>query len=290
MSEEYGSVEAELLEVTGFKPKKAYKNRQEYLMNLVRAVDKLDTDAYDALSPEATDWQNEAVSAVSDKRDIQDFEALEDEEEPDEETDDDAVDEDEEADEEAAADDDDDADEDEAEEDEAEEEAEEVEVEEELIDQDEVEEDEDVEEVVEAPASRRRLGAKEPAAAPKTEKAKKIVKKIFTKAKEAKADTDKPKKQPPQFDKNAARDRYGLIASSSSSAATKLLEEGITMPEIKKKFGDNKYNLLGKLANDGHRVERFGAGLIRLTHKDDVAAAKPKGTKTTKAKAAALKA
>ena len=69
-----------------------------------------------------------------------------------------------------------------------------------------------------------------------------------------------------------------------------MLEEGVTMPEIKKRFGDNKYNLLGKLANEGHKVERFGAGLIRLTHKDDLTAAKPKGTRAPKTKAAALKA
>jgi hypothetical protein len=289
MSGNLTAVEAELIGAAKFKPKKAYKTRQAYLLEVVRAVDKLSDDDYDSLSPEATEWQNVAISAISSKTEIPDFEDeaedvddvedIDDVDDADvEDADDDDVDEteevtasDDEPEDEALDDDDDDLDD------------------EEPDDTGDELEDDEVDEVQEQPPARRtRLAEKAvntPVKRAKVEKPGKVVM-VETdrsanigkpgrppKAEKAaaKPSAERVKRAAPPFDRNSPRDRYGLIVGSNTSAAAAMFEEGTTMPEIKKRFGDNKYNLLGKLANDGHRVERFEGGRIRLTHKDDIA-------------------
>src|SRR5258708_38267679 len=56
--------EAEILEVTKFKPRKKYKNRNEYLIALVRAVDSLPADKFEyLLSNQVYNWYVEAAKA-----------------------------------------------------------------------------------------------------------------------------------------------------------------------------------------------------------------------------------
>lgn len=68
------SIEKELLEVTGFKPRKEYDDRQDYLAALARAVDALKPDDFDNLTNEATEWFNKAAEALNDKDALPDFE------------------------------------------------------------------------------------------------------------------------------------------------------------------------------------------------------------------------
>src|SRR5258708_26876893 len=56
--------EAEILEVTKFKPRKKYKNRNEYVIALVRAVDSLSADKFEyLLSNQVYNWYVEAAKA-----------------------------------------------------------------------------------------------------------------------------------------------------------------------------------------------------------------------------------
>lgn len=62
-------------------------------------------------------------------------------------------------------------------------------------------------------------------------------------------------------------DRYGVSVGSRSNQAILLFERGATMKEVKEVTGDSKYNLLKKLASEGHTIERDGP-VFRLIHKD----------------------
>lgn len=79
-------IEKELLKATNFK-KKTFKNRQDYLAAIVRAVNGLENDDFDQLSNEAADWFNQAVRALNSKNELPDFQPVAEEtvEEPDEE-------------------------------------------------------------------------------------------------------------------------------------------------------------------------------------------------------------
>lgn len=66
-------VEKELVKATNFEAEKDYKNRQDYLAVLARAVNNLDKDNYELLSNEAVNWFNEAAKAIRAHKDISDF-------------------------------------------------------------------------------------------------------------------------------------------------------------------------------------------------------------------------
>ena len=93
--------------------------------------------------------------------------------------------------------------------------------------------------------------------------------------KASKPDTTKPKRQGPQAYANAKKDRFGLVEGSKVSQAVKLFarSKGATMAEIKEATGGPQGNVLRKLVEEGHRVERDGR-VIRVIHKDDAKAAK----------------
>ncbi len=77
------TIESELIEATGFTPRRNYPERQDYLAALARSVDQLEDVDFDGLSTEAAEWFNAAARALSAKKPLEDFPDAE-EEAPDE--------------------------------------------------------------------------------------------------------------------------------------------------------------------------------------------------------------
>ena len=67
------TIESELIEATGFSPRRNYPERQDYLAALARSVDQLADVDFDGLSTEAAEWFNAAARALSTKKTIEDF-------------------------------------------------------------------------------------------------------------------------------------------------------------------------------------------------------------------------
>ncbi len=59
------------------------------------------------------------------------------------------------------------------------------------------------------------------------------------------------------------RDKYGLRLGTKRAQAAAKFEKGCTMADVRKATGHTQYNLLKKLAGDGHRVVRDGR-VVRL--------------------------
>ena len=59
------------------------------------------------------------------------------------------------------------------------------------------------------------------------------------------------------------RDKYGLRKGTKRATAAAMFETGCTMADIRKATGSAQYNLLKKLAGDGHCVVRDGS-IIKL--------------------------
>ena len=74
------SVEAEILKVTGQKPKKSRESATKYLARLARAGAELADDDFADLSEEAQEWINDAAGAINEGQDLPGFDDEEDEE------------------------------------------------------------------------------------------------------------------------------------------------------------------------------------------------------------------
>jgi hypothetical protein len=260
------AIEQELIKATSFKaPKGGYKHRQDEIAALAKAAVKLSDDDFDELTNEAADWVNSAIKAINDKADIRDFAA--DDEVPEDDVD--PGDADQEDDEEPANDEE--ADEADAEDDEkAADEADEAEddVDHEAIEEDEFEE--------------------------ATQAAKKAEKKP------GKDEKPKRKRRPTKEELSAVKtrydnltgekDRYGVIIGTKTHDAVLMYEKGATSKQIQEALGEGPtkaggrfYNILRKLNEEGHLVERFRDGTFKLTHKDDLPPdRKPKEPRKTK--------
>ena len=59
------------------------------------------------------------------------------------------------------------------------------------------------------------------------------------------------------------RDKYGLRLGTKRAAAAAMFERGCTMADVRKATGHTQYNLLKKLAGEGHGVVRDGK-VVRL--------------------------
>ena len=57
------------------------------------------------------------------------------------------------------------------------------------------------------------------------------------------------------------RDKYGLRLGTKRATAAAMFERGCTMADVRKATGHNQYNLLKKLAGEGHRVVRDGSAI-----------------------------
>jgi hypothetical protein len=67
------TIEQQIIEATSFEAPRKYKERQDYLAALAKAVNKLEDKEFDTLSNEAVDWFNDACRAISNKKDIPEF-------------------------------------------------------------------------------------------------------------------------------------------------------------------------------------------------------------------------
>jgi hypothetical protein len=72
------------------------------------------------------------------------------------------------------------------------------------------------------------------------------------------------------------KNRYGIIAGTKKDHAIKMFEEGYSMREVERVCGLAFYNMLKDLKKEGHRIQKLDHFVLKLTHADDVAAAKKK--------------
>lgn len=242
-------IERELIEVSKIKLRKKYDNRQDYLGSILESANKIDDDAFNGLTDEATDWYNRAVQAYNGKKDLPDF----DEEGEGDETEEEAV-------EEASKD---------AEPDEDQEEAESEEDDEPEDDEDEAVEDSgDGPESVEAsPAKEVKANKKAPAKAPPREKPAKATKSPAAKTKSSK-----------NVEEDVVLDKWNCMPGSKNAQAIAMFEKGATAAEVKEEIGGTYYNLLKKLEQAGHTLEKSGH-IITLTHRDANKSSPVKGKK-----------
>jgi hypothetical protein len=250
-------IEKELIKITGYKARKKFANRQEYLRSILNDVSKLDNDQFDELTDEAAVWTNKAVEALNARpeEEIPDFDEIEavddSEDDNDQDHDDPEVEEDSETEGEA----DDDPDEEDADEDDAEAQDED----EEVVTDDSDEEDE--------PAPKK--------AKNKVPPKKSTLKKIKQSHKRA------PRTSP--NDPDVVLDKWGCMEGSKNARALAMFEKGATTREVKDAIGGTYYNILKKAEQQGHRLEKDGS-IIKLTHRDDLAKKAPAKVPAKKAK------
>ena len=255
-----GKLEKELIKATKFKPPKGgYKDRQDELAALARLGSKLPDDDFDDLSDEAGNWVNAAVKAIMAKGPIKDFiddtgkaseddaeeardaEVAEDDTEQEPEDGDSGGEDDTEADAQAEAD---------------------------------AESDNEAEEAAEAALPVKGKAVKfnkggnprkggRPKADP--EKVKKSIEKLATaeELKHVKTRYD---------DVTGEMDRYGVMINTKTHDAVLMYEKGTTSKGLTDKLGGRFYNILRKLSEQGHLVERSPEGVFTLTHRDDIKA------------------
>lgn len=275
-------IERELIKVTGYKPKRKFSDREDYLKSLLNDVMKLTDADFDELTDEAAAWTNAAVDAHNSKDvaipDFDEVPASEDE------TDDEAV---EEASEEDVDSDSDDGDEEGTDESDEVEDEPEDDVEEEpapkpskkkvkasapVEDEDDPEgEDEGPsEEDLEAADSDAPEDEDEPV--PKPAKKKMVAKektkfKIPPKPKVTTLAVKPTKEVNPDDEEDVVLDKWGCMEGSKNSRALAMFERGATTKEVKDAIGGTYYNILGKCEKNGHKLEKDGA-IIKLTHRD----------------------
>ncbi len=75
--------------------------------------------------------------------------------------------------------------------------------------------------------------------------------------------TRPPAKAKRPVSRHDRRDKYGLRLGTKRATAATMFETGCTMADVRKTTGHTQYNLLKKLAGDGHRVVRDGR-VVRL--------------------------
>lgn len=263
------SIESELIKACEFKPRKKYNDRQEYLRAILVAANKLSDDDFDLLSDDAANWVDACIRVhnAHKNEDLPDFDEVGDvseDETSDEEVDDDAADE---------------ADEDEAESDEGDEESDddgddedgsdeadasdETDTDEEPEDGDD--EEDEPEEVEVAPKPTRKKSG--PVPKPKPPKGQPPVS----------VSAQKKLKNLPEEEGDVELDKWGCMVGSKNSLALAMFEKGATSKEIKAELGGTYYNILTKMVQRGHKLEREGT-LMKLTHMNEVAS-KPKKSK-----------
>jgi hypothetical protein len=207
-----------------------YKNRQEYMADIVRHFDKVcarDDSVVDSVSEDAYTWYEEAATAINTKDRIPEFpdiEVVEAGAEPDEEVEEEP----ENVEEEGGA---------------------EPDIEDDIDDENEPEDD----------------AEDEPEPEVKPKKAKKVVKAKPKKVKPRK----NIKREGEELNEEGRRDKYGVVIGTIRHEVLKLFEKGATQAECKREFGATYYNLLKQMSLMGHLVERTGPGVFRLTAKED---------------------
>jgi len=229
-------VEKELIKATGYKPLRKFSDRQDYLKSILNAVSKLEDADFEHLSDEAATWANAAVEAHNAKDvDLPDFDEVGDPEEEIEEVEVEA----------GAVIEHDPGPDDEAE----------GQPEDELPHDDELHEDDDEDEPEVKPTKAKKAAPKKP------EQKEPTLRKV--------APVTKTHKDDPEVE----LDKWGAMAGSKNSRALAMFEKGATTKEVKDTIGGTYYNVLKKMAQNGHKVEKEGS-LIKLTHTDDMKSGK----------------
>lgn len=243
------AIETELLEACGFKPKKDYADRQDYLAALARAINNHDDETVlDNVSNAAADWYDSAVDAINDKTDLPEFpdaedeapakgkskKALKEEPEPEESSDD----------------------------------------------------GEGAAEEAEKPArgkakAKDKAKAKAPEKKPEKAAAKKVAKADDNDDGEAEEKPAKAKRSAPASSGAISLDRYGIAEGTKNAQAVAMLEKGAKMSDVNSEIGGTYYNLLKRLTKAGHKLLKEPGGELKLVHKDDYGKA-VKGTKGKK--------
>lgn len=256
--------EREIIKITKYVVKRKFADRQDYLKSLFTAVQKLTDDDFDDLTDGAAIWANACVEAHNSQRDgdLPDFDEVGDEGE-----DEDTVDE---------APDDEEAD-DEPEDDEADPEDDEVvdDVGDDDADPDEEVGEPDSEDAEEPPEDDEPVEIKKPA-----KKAAKAAKPVEVKAPKVKTEP-KIKQKPVNLEEDVVLDKWGCMEGSKNSQALGLFEKGATAREIKDAIGGTYYNILRKMVEQGHKLEKNGA-VIKITHLMEKAAKVPAAKKAKK--------
>jgi hypothetical protein len=278
------AIEAELVKIFKFKKTSDdFEDHQEYLKELASCVEKIkDEKVWDTMQEETYEWLTEAVESVNKKRVVPDFPDAEPEEAE-------ATNEDEdlpltdprhplhrppppqkENDEENEADADEEDEPDEADADEEDEPDEADEPGEEEV-EGKVEEDPEAVDPGSQPLEEEKADDEVPAKKPRKKhvKAGKYIKKL--KGKPDIQPKHKPGKEPNYKKITGTKDRYNITEGTKASLALKMFEKGCTMRDVVIELGDTQYNVLRKLAKQGHSVEKMKNGVITLTHKDDLA-------------------
>lgn len=75
-----------------------------------------------------------------------------------------------------------------------------------------------------------------------------------------------PRKTKPEMRAKRGKDQFGLLNESKSSIAATMFVKGSTMAKVREETGINHYNLLNRLTDEGHEIERK-AGVITLVPK-----------------------
>lgn len=239
MPKTVSEIEREAIAVTGVQPDK-FKERSDYLLAMMKGIEKLDADAYDNASDALVAWY-EANAKKKKKTDYEDFPGAEAAEE--------------------AADD-------------AEGTAEEA------LDAVLEGEVGDGNQEPEPKAEEKPKGKGKTTKAPAKGKEKSEAKKAEPAPEPAKAPAKDKKADAARYDKVDAgqRDRFGIIKGTKTSEAVALYAQsgGATVKEVTEALGGRHYNILKKLEGQGHRVEKLDGGKWKVIHKDDVAKGKAK--------------
>ncbi len=102
---------------------------------------------------------------------------------------------------------------------------------------------------------------------PEPPKAKKA--KTASKPKKAK-ETDLP---PPPYNRiTGKKSKFGIYEGTKTAQAVAMYERGATVREVTEAMKGRHYNILKKLAQAGHKLEKLGGGVFKITF---VAKAKP---------------
>jgi len=267
------TIEDELLEVSKLKAKD-YPNRQDELAAILRAMEKVPNKEFDTLSNEAANWYNAAADAINDNQDIPEFDKFEGETSDDHDHEADEADSDSEDDDIEGEDDESDPD-DEAESDPDEDQDE--------VNEGSVEEDEDEPPPPKKTKPKKRVSqeAQDVEAEAKPKKGKKAAAKQAddedSSEPDAQDEDETPKKPKPKgrkiektpYDRlSGAKDKFGLYDGTQTSKAAHLYEQGATVKHVSDVLGGKHRNVLKKLEEFGHRVEKLEGGVYKVTHRD----------------------
>ncbi len=80
----------------------------------------------------------------------------------------------------------------------------------------------------------------------------------------------KPKREPTGYeDITGEKDRYGITIGTKTHKAVLMYEKGVTCKQIEDAIGGRHRNILKQLAKAGHRVEKLGGGVFKVTHSSE---------------------